>query len=175
MNSQIVDVMAHMLAFQSQNLIASECMTNVQYLYDCIKMSDPNNRAVVKTVMVINHEGRTFQFITAHLVIELDNGQIIDPSYDVFALKNRRYYDDIQNMLSSFDESVRKTFIQKYGDTFDDFKKFNEIAKQINGGVCLIHDKIFYNAQADHVEKMMKLTKPTISRNKLKHRARNQN
>lgn len=166
MNLQIVDVMAHMLNFQSQNLITRECMTNVQYLYDCIKMSSPNNRAIVKPVMVINHEGRTFQFIAAHLVIELDNGQLLDPSYEVFSLKNSRYYDDVENMLGRFDKSGRKEFIQNYGNTFDDFKKFNEIAKQMNSGQCLIHDKKFYDAQADYVEKMMKLTKPTIDRKK---------
>jgi hypothetical protein len=159
MNSYIVDIMAHMLVFQSQNLIKRECITNVQYLYDCIKMNAINHNAIVKAVMVLNHEDRTFKFIAAHLVIELDGGQIIDPSYEVFELKNRRYYDNIKNMLDSFDKSGRKTFIKKCGHAFDDFKKINETANKINSGMCLIHDKKFYNAQADYVNKAMLLTK----------------
>lgn len=158
MDTRIVDMMAYMLDYQFKNSIKHECMTNVQYLYDSIKMST-NVKCKVKAVMVTNLNGDTLTFVAGHLVIELPD-RIIDPSYDVFvSLKNTRYFDNIKDLLDSFDKKGRELFIEKYKRGFDKFLDFVKIADKMNSGICMVHDNIFYNAQADYVSKMIQLAK----------------
>lgn len=158
MDPRIVDIMAYMLDYQSKNAIKRECMTNVQYLYDSIKMST-NIKCKVKSVMVTNLDDNNFTFISPHLVIELED-RIIDPSYDVFILlKNKRYYDNVKDLLDSFDKKGKSLFIKNYKHGFDKFLEFNKLADKMNSGICMVHDSVFYNTQADYVAKMIQLAK----------------
>ena len=160
MDPHIVDICTTMLVFQENNSIQNECITNVQYLYDSIKMSTNIKNVVVKAFMVTSLDSDdNLTFVSGHLVIELDN-RIIDPSYDVCVLlKNKRYFDNIKNLLDNFNSDSKAQFIKKYKHAFDNFLKFVKIADKINSGDCMVHDKVFYNAQADYVDKMISLVK----------------
>jgi hypothetical protein len=159
MDPYIVGICTTMLVFQEKNSIKNECMANVQYLYDSIKMSTNIKNVVVKAVMVASLDSDNLTVVDGHLVIELDN-HIIDPSYDVCVLlKNKRYFYNIKNFLDSFNDDSKAQFITKNKHAFDNFLKFVKIADKINSGACMFHDKVFYNAQADYVDKMIKFIK----------------
>ena len=147
-------IVKHMLDFQSKNLIKNECMTNVQYLYDQIKMRT-NIKCIVKPVMVIRFDGDNINFCHGHFVIEID-GEIIDPSYDVSILKNKHYFYTIKDLIDSFDKNARTQFIEKCKHGFNQFLAFIKIANKMNKGIFNISNKVFYNSQADYIDLLNK-------------------
>lgn len=143
--------------FQKENCIKNQCVTNVQYLYDCIKNNESINISIkIKPVIVVSIcENRC---IAGHLVLSIyeDNEEIIiDPSYDVFSIKNKYYYDNIKSFTENCcdkSNSESKVFAQNIISTF---MKFVKLADQMNNGKFLICDKEFYNNQADYIEKII--------------------
>lgn len=142
-----------MREFQKINCIKEQCVTNVQYLYDCIKMNNLYNLKVkVKPVIVVSFdkETKTIICVGGHLIVESDDGTIFEPSYDIFRLKNKTYFYNIKNLMDSYDNELKtdiKTIICL-------FIRFVKLAEQINNGELVICDNEFYNNQADYIEKI---------------------
>jgi hypothetical protein len=145
----ISDTVEKMLEFQKTNCIKDNCMTNVQYLYDCIKMSKIAN-VKVKPVIVVSfdNETNTHRCCDGHLVIELNNTTIIDPSYDIVSLKNKKCFYNIKDFMNSLNSDLKSHF----KNSIANFIHFMKLAEQINNGECLISDNEVYNNQADFVE-----------------------
>jgi len=151
----IANIILSMREYQKENNIKKQCVTNAQFLYDTIKVNSIRN---VKTKAVFvysdNNEEDTAIIVGGHLVVELDDETIIEPSYEIFCLKNKSYFDNIKDLVNIFDNKVElKTKI--------DIKKlicehihFMKISEQMNNGELIITDKEHYNKQADYIEKL---------------------
>jgi hypothetical protein len=157
MELTIQNIILSMREFQKKNCIKKQCISNSQYLYDCIKINYCNINVKVKAVLAlsINSETETFVFVGGHLVIVLDNDSVIDPSYDIFCLKDISYFDNIKDLMDMFGNDKNKL------NTKIDLKKiiynhihFKKIADRMNNGECLVSEKAFYNEQADYIEKL---------------------
>ena len=99
----ISNIVLSMREFQKQNNIKKQCITNTQYLYDNITMNSVNVKA--KPVFVFSHDDEegTATFVGGHLLVILDDGTMIEPSYDIFCLKNKSYFDNIKDLMDVFD------------------------------------------------------------------------
>jgi len=145
--THITNITLSMREFQKINGVTRQCVTNTQYLYDTIK-SNTNSNVKVQPVIVISTDVTTLRCIV-HLVVVLDDKTIIDPSYDVFSLNNKSYYDNIKDFMFN----VRSTDRHLLKKSITDFICFIKLAERINNGELLICDILFYNQQADYIEK----------------------
>ena len=155
---KIGNVILSMREFQKENNIKRECVVNTQYLRDIIKMNSSSN-VKVKAVLVFAHyideNGiSTSKSIGGHLVVQIDDDKtVFDPSYDVFCLENKSYFDNIKDFMDLImDMYGNKNFID-IKKVLSDHIQFIKIANRINNGA---HggDKKFYNNQADYIEKL---------------------
>ena len=153
----ISNIVLSMREFQKNNGIKKQCVTNTQYLYDIIKMNNINN-VKAKAVFVFSSDDDTDTgvFVGGHLVVILDDETIIEPSYDIFCLKNKSYFDNIKDLMDMFNDNDKVNLKSRL-----DIKKivcdhihFIKLAEQINNGQLTITEKKFYNHQADYIEKI---------------------
>jgi hypothetical protein len=147
-----------MRKYQKENNIKKECVTNVQYLYDSIKMILKNN-VKAKAVYVFGEDyvkEHSF-FSGGHLILTFDDDEnmVIDPSYEVYSLKNKRYFSNIKDLLDSFSniDTIDTNSIKKM---VNDHITFIKLANQINNGDLLVCDREHYNNQADYVQNCIK-------------------
>jgi hypothetical protein len=146
----ISNIVLSMREFQKTHCIKEQCVTNAQYLYDCIKVNSLYN-VKVKPVIVVSFDNVTKSVVCVggHLIVVLDDETIFEPSYDVFALKNKSYFDNIKMLMDSYDNEL-KTILKK---SICYFIPFVKLAERINNGELVICDKDFYNNQADYIDK----------------------
>lgn len=139
--------------FQRKNNIKNKCVTNAVYLYDCMRVSmDAINDISIKAMIVVsgNHKSPTFTICSGHLVVVV-NGNIIDPSYDIFSLKNKKYYDNIADCLNSV-EGLSDTHIKLIIKRHIQFVAYE---KPLNDEGALAIDETYYHQQADYVDKYL--------------------
>jgi len=150
MNTIVARIILHMREFQKNNNVIRQCLTNTQYLYDCVKMNTSLDvKAKAFIIYIEDFEKRIIKIIN-HLALIIDN-KIIESSYEVFKLKNIKYFDTIQDLNFLFmDKEFKKTIIKNH-------LKFVENAERINNGVFSIANYDFYIKQADYVEMKMKI------------------
>jgi len=151
------NIINSMREYQRKNNIKNKCVRNAQYLYDTIRMNSSSN-VKVKAVLVYAEDAdkEESRIVAGHLVLVLEDETIIDPSYDIFSLKNKVYSDNINDFMNMFKnkDEVRKDIDIKYIiSRHIDFMKF---AERINNGECPVSDKKYYNDQADYIESLYK-------------------
>ena len=152
----ISNIILSMREFQAKNCIKNECLTNTQYLYDCIKINFNSANVKAKAVMVVSIESDTFICCTGHLILVLNDGIIFDPSYDIYSLKNKRYFYNIKDLISNIDDKNKLKILVDINELINNHLHFIKLAEQINNGACLISNKKFYNEQADYIDKLLK-------------------
>ncbi len=150
----ISSVILSMREYQKQNNIKKQCVTNAQYLYDIIKTHSSNN-VKIKSVFVVsnNKEENTVIIVSGHLVI-IDNETIIEPSYDVFCLKNKSYYDNFNDFINAFDD--KNEFKSKFDvkQLMSNYIYFMKLSERMNNSEFIITSKPYYNELADYIEKL---------------------
>jgi hypothetical protein len=151
----VANIILSMREFQKENNIRKQCLTNSQYLYDIIKMNSSSN-VKTKAVLVFSADdvADVCTFVGGHLVVVLDDETVIDPSYDIFCLKNKSYFDNIKDFMDIFADKVElktRVDVKKIVSEHISFMKF---AEQINNGEHVITENKFYNEQADYIEKV---------------------
>ena len=152
----IGNIIVSMREYQKENIITKQCITNAQFIYDIIKFNSTND-VKTKSVIVFSNDKETnsVTLVGGHLVIILDDdNDVIDPSYEVFSLKNKLYFDNIDNFMSYFNEDDKITLKSKLNikKVISDYLKFIKISEQINNGKFIITNKEFYNKQANYIE-----------------------
>ena len=152
----IGNIIVSMREYQKENNITKQCITNAQFIYDIIKFNSTND-VKTKSVIVFSNDKETnsVTLVGGHLVIILDDdNDVIDPSYEVFSLKNKLYFDNIDNFMSYFNEDDKITLKSKLNikKVISDYLKFIKISEQINNGKFIITNKEFYNKQANYIE-----------------------
>ena len=133
-------------------------MTNSQYIYDCLRGSGVDSARVTATLVVKIIEDYTI-WTNVHLVV-LVNDVIVDASYDVASVKDKKYCFTIAEWLEYVKEIPMspmnlKDIMSNNKYIIEQFVKFLDIAKRINAGGLLVADKEYYNQQADFVEKAL--------------------
>jgi len=151
----ISNIILSMRKFQEKNCIEKQCITNTQYLYDCIKQIGFNN-VKAKAVYVFSNdvETSTAIFVAGHLIVVLDDETMIDPSYDIFCLKDKSYFDNIKDLIDIFDDKNKLKTNIDIKKLIGEHITFMKVAEQINNNECIITDKKIYNDQADYIEKL---------------------
>jgi hypothetical protein len=162
----IANIILSMREFQEKNGIKNQCVVNAKYLYDCIKMNSNNANIKVKAVLAtaMDEANDTTTFVGGHLILDLldedDETHIdIDPSYDIFSLKNISYFNNIKDLMDVFnnnDKNKIKTTID-LKQILSNHIYFMKVADQINNGKFIFLDKKFikfYNDQADYIENL---------------------
>jgi len=152
----ISNIVLSMREFQKNKGIKKQCVTNAQYLYDIIKMNSIDNvKAKAVFVFSCDDDTNTLVFVGGHLVVMLEDGTMIDPSYDIFCLKDKSYFDNIKDLMDMFNENSK--MILKSGvdikQIVRDHIHFIKLAEQINNGKHTFTTKKFYDDQADYIEK----------------------
>lgn len=130
--------------FQKDNKITKQCITNVQYFYDCIKASGFNVRAKAVIAFRMNNMD---VYTVIHMVIDFNNQFIIDPSYEISSDNSYHYFDTIKGIIdftTTNDILFEKKCITDIVNKFLKFKKFED---QINTGELVICDRDFYHNQ----------------------------
>ena len=151
--SKIRKLLDLMHEYQRINKINGECVTNVQYLYDTINFNYPNleYKPKVKAVICFYQDLKKHtNVINIHMVIMMNNKNLIDPSYEINSLENVLYFDSIKEFIDVIGKEFMKTISIK--DFIEKFLHFKDIEETINNGDCLIVNKKYYNNQADHIE-----------------------
>ena len=130
--------------YQKINGITKQCLTNVQFLYGILidNFNYDKKRFEVKTVIVFS---ASTGIVCIHLVLQFDDF-IIDPSYEIFSITDREYYSSIGDLFYNKKISLSKEYIKL-------FLSFISLANRMNKGEYLVANKLFYNKQADYVEK----------------------
>lgn len=151
----LVNIISSMRTFQKINNIEKQCITNCQYLYDFIKLNSIED-VRIQAFIVFSNDINTQKSIAVagHLsiVITCDDGEdvIFEPSYDVFVLTKKMYFDNISNFLKKFSDEDKSKFDLKH--LISQHIEFVKYAKQMNDGMHIIVDREYYDEQADYVE-----------------------
>jgi hypothetical protein len=117
-----------------------------------------NSNSNIKTKAVFafsnDPEKDTNTFVGGHLVVVLDDETIIDPSYDIFCLKNISYFDNIKDLMDIFYDKVELKSKIDMKKLIRDHIHFMKISEKINNGELIITEKEHYNKQADYIENL---------------------
>lgn len=152
---EIAYIIIKMREYQKNNDVKRQCITNAQYLYDILKINKFKNSIQARAVLLVSVDDEKDITIinNAHMVVVIDD-VLYDPSYETFNLKNKMYFFNVKDFIQKcvFDESHKDVM----RDMIKSFLKIKEFEKEINDGGLVITDKVFYNNQADYIEKAQK-------------------
>lgn len=145
MDSQIkkIDLIANwMCAYQKEHDIKGRCLDNVTILYDIIKSSFKSLNPIFKNVVVYYIVNNTSYICEGHIVIQLDNGCLIDPSYEIAKHKDSSYLDNFE----TFREMVKcndavKPLMNRIEKEFNRFKGY---AKKMNNGDFVVSSDTYH-------------------------------
>jgi hypothetical protein len=153
----ISKILKLMLEYQKIYQIKNQCVLNCNYIYHNIKMLKGGAFNIKpKTVIVIYGRELDTTVFHVHMVLETDNGEIIDPSYEINSIKLKQicksikeFTDKIKNDIGteiiSLEQNVTiKEVIKKYLS----LQKYED--RIINSFVAT--DSKTYNDQADFVQ-----------------------
>ena len=161
--NRIFEIAATMREYQAKHNVKGQCMTNAQYLFDIIKINT-GVKITVKNVIAIGYNPVNDQTVCigGHLVIVFDNDDeenVIDPSYEVFSLTDKRYYDNVRDFMNDIKSKDRSNLKDDIKECIGKFLRLDPIAERMNNGEFMIADKEYYNKQGDYVEDKIGLTR----------------
>ncbi len=137
-------VLELMHKFQKLNNINKKCILNTKYFYEYLIYNFPELPA--RAVVVICLTGiKTIM----HMVVMV-NDKIYDPSYEIFSLKDVKYFNNIKQYLDNITPESRKILGKKVIEKFIEFTKY---ANLINNKKLIVVDDKYYQTQGNYVEK----------------------
>ena len=143
------NIVLQMMNFQHFYKIKGACATNAKCMSNYLKKTYPDKKIEVYPAIVTSDEG-----VRVHLIILADEA-LIDSSYDVFSLENKRYYLNIKEFVDAIDNPVDKQ--NELRNLGKDFMKYLECANQINQGTFENFNSELYNKQTEYVNLKLKL------------------
>jgi len=81
-----------MREYQKKHKIKKQCVTNCQYFYDNFKANCPLNTIKVKAVIGVSLNSDRTIIYEGHVVVEVDEKFIFEPSYEVYSTDNIEYF-----------------------------------------------------------------------------------
>jgi len=152
----ILDIAKAMHGFQERNNIKAQCVTNTQYLLDCITKNLPYIKAKAKAVFLINEDTDTKTLgVITHVVVDIGDNHVLDPSYETASMKNTTVYATFKHFKNAF-ENINLDVAVDYKTIFEQYMALSKTVDDMNNGKLTICDEDFYNKQADYVESRIK-------------------
>lgn len=138
-------ILRHMYDYQRINNITSRCVDNVVFLYRSLVHNNIN--ATVKAVFGVCHTDEIIY--KGHLVIVLDDKQIIEPSYELKAHDIKYYYTlhDMCKKISLSDEDKRDCLVEML--------LFTKTAEHINNDEGCLTNEDYAIKQSEYVYSKM--------------------
>ena len=144
------NIVLQMMNFQHFYKIKGACATNAKCMSDYLKKKYPDKKIEVYPAIVTSDEG-----VRVHLIILADEA-LIDSSYDVFSLENKRYHLNIKEFVDAIENPADKQIeLRSLGK---DFMKYLECANEINQATFENFNAELYNKQTEYVDLKLKLT-----------------
>ena len=132
-----------MYNYQIKHNITGRCCDNVTILYDIIKYLFNNTiNPVFQNVIVSYNKNGIGHICEGHIVIKLDNGILIDPSYEIAKEQDTSYltiFEIFRDMVQCND--TVKPLMNNIEKTFNQFKK---IANRMNNDEFVISCDEYY-------------------------------
>ena len=144
------NIVLQMMNFQHFYKIKGACATNAKCMSDYLKKTYPDKKIEVYPAIVTSDEG-----VRVHLIILADEA-LIDPSYDVFSMENKRYYLNIKEFVDAIENPADKQ--NELRNLGKDFMKYLECANEINSGTFENFNAELYNKQTEYVDLKLNLT-----------------
>lgn len=154
-----------MYEYQHKHNIIKECITNAQYLYDFLRFNLPFKVKTVAHYVIATDKHNNVFFWPGHLVVVINDNDLIDGSLEVAKYNTAIYYDNIVDFMINVKKMINtntshKCFYDGLPIDNNDLKHksltshllFVNYAQKINNGKLLVVHKDYYNAQADYVE-----------------------
>lgn len=149
-------IIVAMREYQKQNNIEKQCITNVQFVFDMIKKMELIGDVKAQAAIIISPSET--RMIAGHVTLLLEDGSIVEPSYDMFRLKDAMYFSNIKEFLSQVENKEDEDAKLKMKEILHMHLMFIKIAEQMNNGEFVIsNDESFYINQMDHIEKMFSM------------------
>ena len=149
------NIVLQMMNFQHFYKIKGACATNAKCMSDYLKKTYPDKKIEVYPAIVTSDEGvRVHLIILADELEEQANAKLLDPSYDVFSLENKRYYLNIKEFVDAIENPADKQ--NELKSLGKDFMKYLDCANEINQGKFENFNAELYNKQTEYVD--LKLT-----------------
>lgn len=138
-------MLSKMHEYQKMNYITGECVTNVSYLYDILTYNTNLDVKVKSVYVVFKYDHENTGICVGHVCVYV-NGVLFDPSYQYAKIKDAKYIETFKELNQHLKhvDSVTKTNLLK------NCLHFDELAKQINSGECLVSSKDYYHNQANY-------------------------
>jgi hypothetical protein len=155
------NIVFHMMNFQHTHNIKGARNTNAKCLHDLLRKhySDKATVEVFPAIVTSYNEEDAAKSITiAHLVILFtahkegegeEEKVLLDPSYDIFSLENKRYYMNIKEFVDAIEDADKKQDMLKNLAT--EFLFLMETGKQIVAGTFDQHNRELYERQTEYV------------------------
>lgn len=138
------NIVLQMMNFQHFYKIKGACATNAKCMSDYLKKTYPDKKIEVYPAIVTSDEG-----VRVHLIILADEA-LVDPSYDVFSLENKRYYLNIKEFVDAIENPADKQ--NELRNLGKDFMKYLDCANEINSGTFDNFNSELYNKQTEYVD-----------------------
>ena len=131
------NIVLQMMDFQHVHKIRGARNTNAKCMHDILKKMSPDEKIEVYPAIVTSYNKESESGVVVHLIVLAVEGPessqvLLDPSYDVFSLENKRYYLNIKEFVDAI-ENPEKKHNELKGLAID-FLLLTETAKQINEG-----------------------------------------
>jgi len=149
MEDFVKKIIVLMRKYQEDNNIDRACITNAQYLYSCIKRYYPYNDVKVSPVICMYNTDDRQTCCVVHLVVVCD-GVLIEPSNEIYKIGDMIYVKKLAE-IKQYDPNSNLT-PECYKYLIIKFVEFIKISNNINNGIIQIHNKDYYNNQADYVD-----------------------
>ena len=147
MDSQIkkIDLIAnHMCVYQKKHNITGRCTDNVTILYDIIKKSFKTLNPVFQNVIVSFNKNGIGHVCEGHIVIKLDNGALIDPSYEIAREPDSSYLSNFETFREMVEcNDAIKPLMNNIEKGFNHFKKITQ--RMNNGAFGISNDEYYIN------------------------------
>ena len=145
-------IVAAMYDFQKENNIERMCVTNCLYLHDQLVRNQLVVNKQVKAFYVVGYSTRLKKraVCPGHVAL-VCNGKIVEPSYEIYELKEKRYFECFQ-ALKNDTRTPNFNGKEEVSAMLKKHLNFIKIANRINGGEFYITDKDYYNRQAHFIE-----------------------
>jgi len=144
------NIVLQMMNFQHFYKIKGACATNAKCMSDYLKKTYPDKKIEVYPAIVTSDEG-----VRVHLIILADEA-LIDSSYDVFSLENKKYYLNIKEFVDAIENPADKQ--NELKSLGKDFMKYLDCANEINSGTFENFNAELYNKQTEYVDLKLNLT-----------------
>ena len=138
------NIVLQMMNFQHFYKIKGACATNAKCMSDYLKKTYPDKKIEVYPAIVTSDEG-----VRVHLIILADEA-LVDSSYDVFSLENKRYYLNIKEFVDAIENPANKQ--NELRNLGKDFMKYLDCANEINSGTFENFNAELYNKQTEYVD-----------------------